>query len=82
MLGTCEIGAYLDSGRHFLNDGYREGREVKEEECSKYYCLYITRVSVFPEGVALPDNRKNVDPRKLLQLEAKNVYRGKKDIYL
>lgn len=37
------------------------------------YCLYRTlaQVSVFPEGVTLPDSRKNVDPRKLLNLEAK-----------
>lgn len=37
-------------------------------------------LSVFPEGVTLPDNRKNVDPRKLLKLEARHVNCSGKNI--
>lgn len=64
----------------FLNDGYREERKVREEGCHKCYSLLITlaQLSVFPEGVTLPDSRKNVDPRKLFKLGAKNVCGGEK----
>lgn len=54
--------------------------QIREEESSviAYKVAVLARLSVFPEGVALPDNRKNVDPRKLLKPEAKNIYCSEK----
>lgn len=43
-----------------------------------YKMAVLAYLSVFSEGVTLPDNRKKLDPRKL---EAKNVSFNEKDVY-
>lgn len=43
-----------------------------------YKMAVLAYLSVFSEGVTLPDNRKNLDPRKL---ETKNMYFNEKDVY-
>lgn len=43
-----------------------------------YKMAVLAYLSVFSERVTLPDNRKNLDPRKL---EAKNMYFNEKDVY-